>query len=515
MPWHLNPNGPGGAPIQKPLALGMAETVRLVEALTGKSPTSFRRTKTGRNAEDAWTSKGRVGVAKDLLRVLDEGDAAKVREKMIAEGYFRAESDPTWAVTATPDELEADRTTSDGVFANRMRSIYMGRVKGVTPGGMRGATQVMANELGRIIMQMPADTGAVGRGIRTLGQGIIADFTGKGANASTFEYMMNEAADWLDYVYGSPKDSAGNRRFTAATVGAKENLRGTVGELIGWFLTSSDEMSRRAPRICKNMLDAIEHSKQLKAAFDDIRQTALGEGAAEHAMQRVERTKTRQYEKLVGDLEREINTPIGTLGERMRDSFVYNWSNMDGPMFLHMSAAQKARLRDYRSMLKSGKLTQAEYDTLVDRDRQLIQSVKLAQLAADRGVANEIRGHFWEVNYVFQEAKAAGADMQELDRYMINKRIIETGGRSGEGELVDPHTARRVLDEQRERLGARGVVALLEETANKFRAARERNILEDERLLAAFSPYAWGCSVAPESLPVEHSVLPTPVGMFR
>ncbi len=180
VPWHLNPNGPGGAPVQKPLALGMAETVRLVEALTGKSPTSFRRTRTGRNAEDAWTSKGRVGVAKDLLRVLDEGDAAKVREKMIAEGYFRADSDPTWAVTATPDELEADRTTSDGVFANRMRSIYMGRVKGTTPGGMRGATQVMANELGRIIMQMPADTGAVGRGIRTLGQGIIADFSGEG-----------------------------------------------------------------------------------------------------------------------------------------------------------------------------------------------------------------------------------------------------------------------------------------------------------------------------------------------
>lgn len=180
MPWELSPNGPGGAPIQKPLALGMAETVRLVEALTGKSPTSFRRTRTGKNAEDAWTSKGRVGVAKDLLRVLDEGDAAKIREKMISEGYFRAASDPIWAVTATPDELEADRTTSDGVFADRMRSIYMGRVKGVTPGGMRGATQLMANEVGRVIMMLPADTGAVGRGIRTLGQGIIADFTGKG-----------------------------------------------------------------------------------------------------------------------------------------------------------------------------------------------------------------------------------------------------------------------------------------------------------------------------------------------
>ena len=85
VPWELSPNGPGGAPIQKPLALGVAETVRLVEALTGKSPTSFRRTKTGKNAEDSWASKGRIGIAKDMLRVLDEGDAAKIREYLCGD----------------------------------------------------------------------------------------------------------------------------------------------------------------------------------------------------------------------------------------------------------------------------------------------------------------------------------------------------------------------------------------------------------------------------------------------
>ncbi len=451
-----NPN------IAKPFALSSAEGVRLVKLLGGvmKKPKAY----------------------KDAIGVIDESDEQQIRDDLKAMGFFKGD-DFLWAATATPAEVESDRADSQAALDARLERLGEQRLKGEAGGGNRDLVRVSMSQVADLVLSLPAETGGNLGNVRTLAQGIVRGFE-RNRTPEQAAYYLQEAQNLIGWFYGHEGDTGprpGGSPEGAPPQGARD-VRKMIARAFGAFLEAPDAVAERAPGLYREFVDAISRNDKLLHAFDAIRQTALGEGSAARVYAEIEAGRTAQAEEAARRLADEVEKPIGSRLERAKDSFVYNFDDMHGPIFMHITRAQKRQLAELKASLKAGRITQADYDAATAAFRQAVQGLKIAELKVDRGSQNEIRQYLWDMSFVFEQAKAAGVDPKDAQRYMDLRWIVSTGGRAG-ARGMSARDAQICLDNMKEHLGDEAF-ARLEGVSAQFHAVREKNILDDPRLAA-------------------------------
>ena len=465
-----NPN------IAKPFALSSAEGVRLVKLLGGtmKKPKAY----------------------KDAIGVIDESDEQRIRDDLKAMGFFKGD-DFLWAATATPAEVAADRADSQAALDARLEKLGEQRLKGEAGGGNRGLVRVSMSQVADLVLSLPAETGGNLGNVRTLAQGIVRGFE-KDRTPEQAAYYFEEARNLLDWFYGLKNEDLRlkneDRRLEPPVESPKDqssilnpqssisNPKSLLARAFGAFLEAPDAVAERAPGLYREFVDAISRNDKLLHAFDAIRRTALGEGSAERVYAEIEAGRTARVEEAARRLADEVEKPIGSRLERAKDSFIYNFDDMHGPIFMHITRAQKRQLAELKASLKAGRITQAEYDAATAAFRTAVQGLKIAELKVDRGSQNEIRQYLWDMTFVFEQAKAAGVDPKDAQRYMDLRWIVSTGGRAG-ARGMSARDAQICLDNMKEHLGDEAF-ARLEGVSAQFHAVREKNILDDPRLAA-------------------------------
>lgn len=502
MSWEANPQltfvDPMDAPrrnpnIFKPGPMNLSELNRFYKAVTGsvlpvQTVGVMRSPAGGVNAgRMGWTTGDRVTVLKDVFGVVDATDMKVIKDRLVAMGFFQHE-DPIWAATNPPARVEQMRRDSEQMLSDRLRNLGEDRISGRAPGGERAAINTMAANIGRVLIDLPNDVGGTVGHLRTLGQGLLRGFD-RVRTGPQMMYYVQETADFLNWAHGYVPDPATGRMpaeaYDPAKLASDPNARKSAfGEMFGAFLSGPDSLAQRATGMYKNMLEAITYSPKLQRAYDDIRTTAVGEGSAARVMADIEQRRTWQAERDIQRLEEDMDRPFGTKLQQFWDSFVYNWSNIEGPMLHFMSRASKLQVKAAKQALKNGTITQADYDAIAGRYDQSVQQMKVSRLAMDRGRQNEIRSYLWDQDQLFEQAKADGVDMRDWFAYGEAQRCIELQGRAYEGGM-DPRQARQILDQMQQRLGPARYQQIVE-LANKWQANREQHILDDARLEQAF-----------------------------
>lgn len=462
-----NPN------IAKPFALSSAEGVRLVKLLGGvmKKPKAY----------------------KDAIGVIDESDEQRIREELKSEGFFKGD-DFLWAATATPAEVAADRADSQAALDARLEKLGEQRLKGEAGGGNRGLVRVSMSQVADLVLSLPAETGGNLGNVRTLAQGIVRGFE-KDRTPGQQAYYFEEARNLLDWFYGRdakslelgakslevvPPANANSSKLEVQS--SKLKAQKLLARAFGAFLEAPDAVAERAPGLYREFVDAISRNDKLLHAFDAIRRTALGEGSAERVYAEIEAGRTARAEEAARRLEDEVEKPIGSRLERAKDSFVYNFDDMHGPIFMHITRAQKRQLAELKASLKAGRITQADYDAATAAFRQAVQGLKIAELKVDRGTQNEIRQYLWDYVYqIYDAAKREGVDPGDLHRYRDLRWIVASGGRAG-SHGMSARDAQIVLDNMKRHMGDEAF-ARLDGAARRIHAVREKNILDDPRCL--------------------------------
>lgn len=453
-----NPN------IAKPFALSSAEGVRLVKLLGGvmKKPKAY----------------------KDAIGVIDESDEQRIRDDLKAMGFFKGD-DFLWAATATPAEVAADRADSQAALDARLEKLGEQRLKGEAGGGNRGLVRVSMSQVADLVLSLPAETGGNLGNVRTLAQGIVRGFE-RDRTPEQAAYYLQEAQSLIDWFYGrtaEPQNPQTTEQPNHQTTEPRaRDVRKMIARAFGAFLEAPDAVAERAPGLYREFVDAISRNDKLLHAFDAIRRTALGEGSAERVYAEIEAGRTARAEEAARRLADEVEKPIGSRLERAKDSFVYNFDDMHGPIFMHITRAQKRQLAELKASLKAGRITQADYDAATAAFRTAVQGLKIAELKVDRGTQNEIRQYLWDMSFVFEQAKAAGVDPKDAQRYMDLRWIVSTGGRAG-ARGMSARDAQIVLDNMKRNMGDEAF-ARLEGVSAQFHAVREKNILDDPRLAA-------------------------------
>ena len=151
------------------------------------------------------------------------------------------------------------RDVSEMMLEDRITTLADDRVHGKRPGGNRSAINAMAHEIGRLVCEMPVDTGAPQRlkDMHTLGKGIVDAL----AKDPELRKEAEAAAKWWRGEDGG-KD-AGKKR------GDKE----VFADVYGMFLASPMELERIAPRTYGKIRDLLGANEKMWATYRSILQT--------------------------------------------------------------------------------------------------------------------------------------------------------------------------------------------------------------------------------------------------
>lgn len=458
----------------------------------------------------AHTAAGRLYISADIYGTVDKSDMAKEKARLKAHGFFRNE-DPGWCATQYPAAIRAEQRRSDDALANQLDNLGSRRARGLTDGGQAAATQVFADELARIVLEMPQQTAGVLGSVQTIGKSVRTEAfrrfapsagahgtgqnganAGQGAQGQTAEAAARaEAGGFLDWAYGGPltDPATGNSvsRGDVSTMGELANA------MFGKWLVMPREMETRAPTWSQVIEATVANDPRLKDAFEEVSRHFTTEQASGYLVERIRKQQSKDTEAALKKLQWEARNPIGAgswIANAQEGLFV-GFHDKFAPVTVRISqklkdykAAQKALLRRTPNAADRAAI-RAETDRFIGEVGRLLHRLELSRTACERGAFNEGNRYFLEMLRL--EGKAYerwGLTEEDRSLYLRLQRVIETQGRAA-SDGMSARQAQIALDEMKTRLGA-AKYAKLEQYGREFFGIHERELLNDRRLEAAF-----------------------------
>ena len=490
------------------LPISAMEFVR--KRLTGDAAPAavVRRLPGGRAA--AHTAAGRLYISADIYGTVDKSDMAKEKARLKAHGFFRNE-DPGWCATQYPAAIRAEQKRSDDALANQLDNLGSRRARGLTDGGQAAATQVFADELARIVLEMPQQTAGVLGSVQTIGKSVRTEAlrrfapsagahgtgqnganAGQGAQGQTAEAAARaEAGGFLDWSYGGPlTDPATGSSVSRGDVSTMGEL---ANAMFGKWLVMPREMETRAPTWSQVIEATIANDPRLKDAFEEVSRHFTTEQASGYLVERIRKQQSKDTEAALKKLQWEARNPIGagSIVANAKEGLFVGFHDKFAPVTVRISqklkdykAAQKALLRRTPNAADRAAI-RAETDRFIGEVEQRLHRLELSRTAYERGAFNEGNRYFLEMLRL--EGKASerwGLTEEDRSLYLRLQRVIETQGRAA-SDGMSARQAQIALDEMKTRLGA-AKYAKLEQYGREFFDIHRRYLLDDRRMETTF-----------------------------
>ncbi len=480
------------------LPISAMEFVR--KRLTGDAAPAgvVKRLPGGRAA--AHTAAGRLYISADVFGTVDKTDMAQEKTRLKQHGFYRDE-DPNWCATQRPADIRAERKRSDEALANQLANLGNRRARGVADGGQAAATQVFADEIARIVLEMPQQTAGVLGGVQTIGKSVRAEAlrrfapsagargTGQGQTAEAA--ARAEAGAFLDWSYGGPlTDPATGSPVSRGDVSTMGEL---ANAMFGKWLVMPREMETRAPTWSQVIEATIANDPRLKDAFEEVSRHFATEQASGYLVERIRKQQSKDTEAALQKLRWEARLPIsaGSWIANAKETLLVGFHDKFAPVYVRISeklkiykAAQKALLRQTPNAADRARI-RAETDRFIGDAERLLHRLELSRTACERGAFNE--GNRYFIQMLRLEGKAYerwGLTEEDRSLYLRLQRVVETQGRAA-SDGMSARQAQIALDEMKARLGP-AKYAKLEQYGREFFGIHERELLNDRRLEAAF-----------------------------
>lgn len=108
-------------------------------------------------------------------------------------GLFRHE-DPQWAALHSKADVRAERDKSEEALSRRLEALADKRISGAVAGGETAARRVYADQLAKIVMEMPHGQPGVLGNVQTVAGALQKHVRGNAAEADAFlDWMENKA----------------------------------------------------------------------------------------------------------------------------------------------------------------------------------------------------------------------------------------------------------------------------------------------------------------------------------
>lgn len=466
----------------RPMSLPLSEMEALRKMLTGDHLPATIAKKIARGGFAAHTKAGRLTIAASVFGLVDKTDVAPAKDRLKQHGFFRNE-DEAWAANHSEIEVRRERERSEGQLGDELLKIADRRARGGEAGGESAARGVYANELAKIVMDMPRKEGGVigrvqkiGDAVRTNVKALMAEKGGaKGA-------MAEEAKRFLDWARGSAEEQ-----------GAEKSDRELTDEMFASWLIMPEEMGKIAPTWSEAILRTVAETPKLAEAFKELSFRALSKDSHRAVFEAVRKSQSLAVEKALKELEADRTEKISA-GSRLADAkekVIVTFHDTLGAVAVRIDEKTRQYLKARRKVLAEMKARGAtkaeiaavenEIDLFSQKIGHLKNRMELSRTAMERGTWNE--GRRYMLQYLLLENKATkkwGLSEEDKSAYLDMMRIVETQGRAASYGM-DPRQARLALGDMARRLGAEKW-ARLEEYGREFFSVMEREFLNDPRV---------------------------------
>ena len=467
----------------RPMSLPLSEMEALRKMLTGDYLPATIAKKIARGGFAAHTKAGRLTIAASVFGLVDKTDVAPAKDRLKQHGFFRNE-DEAWAANHSEIEVRRERERSEGQLGDELLKLADRRARGTEAGGESAARGVYANELAKIVMDMPRKEGGVigrvqkiGDAVRTNVKALMAEKGGaKGA-------MAEEAKRFLDWARGGEAERSS----------AIKSDRELTDEMFASWLIMPEEMSKLAPTWSEAILRTVAETPKLAEAFKELSLRALSKDSHRAVFEAVRKSQTLAVEKALKELEADRTEKISA-GSRIADAkekIIVTFHDTLGAVAVRIDEKTRQYLSARRKVLAEMKARGAtkseiaavenEIDIFAQKIGHLKNRMELSRTAMERGTWNE--GRRYMLQYLLLENKATkkwGLSEEDKSAYLDMMRIVETQGRAASYGM-DPRQARLALGDMARRLGTEKW-ARLEEYGREFFSVMEREFLNDPRV---------------------------------
>ncbi len=458
------------------LPIPMLELLR--KKLTGDVMPSHIASKLPGGKYAGKTKAGRIYIEADIFGNVDKTDSAQLKEQLKANGNFFRHEDPEWRLGKTKYEIEEEQKRSEDQLATEILKLGEFRTMGKVHGGSSAARKVFADQVARIILDMPeAMPGVLGKMQKigkSLRQELKRTFSAESEAGAT--EIRNEAGSFLDWAYS--REASGNA-----------DMGELAADMFGAWLVMPAEMEARAPRWANSIEAIIAGNDQLRAAFKEVSTITSTDQGSDYLMQRIRQQISRQTEETLKKLNWEARQPIST-GSKMGDfkeQLLVGFHDKFAPVYLRIDEKAKNYLSAQNEALKKATdpnvkaALKAEIERFEGDLATKMHRLELSRTAYERGSYNEGRRYFTLMALLEDKASVKwGLSQEDRSVYLQLKRVIETQGRAASFGMT-PQNAQIALNKMAARLGE-GKFAKLEEYAREFHKIHESEILDDPRI---------------------------------
>ena len=301
----------------RPMSLPVSELEFLRKYLTGDHLPPKIAKKIAGGGFAAHTKSGRLVIDAAVFGLVDKTDIAPAKDRLKEHGFFRNEDDG-WAINHSEAELRAERERSENVLGDELMKLADRRARGAEAGGESAARGVMANEIAKIVMDMPRREGGVIGRVQKIGDAVRANVKElmegglhgtEAANQDAKGAMAEEARRFLEWASGG-----GAERSSAI-----KSDRELTDEMFASWLTMPEEMSKIAPTWHEAILRTVAETPKLAEAFKELSLRALSKDSHKAVFEAVRKSQSREVEKALKVLEADRTEKISA-GSRLADA---------------------------------------------------------------------------------------------------------------------------------------------------------------------------------------------------
>jgi len=467
----------------RPMSLPLSEMEALRKMLTGDHLPATIAKKIARGGFAAHTKAGRLTIAASVFGLVDKTDVAPAKDRLKQHGFFRNE-DEAWAANHSEIEVRRERERSEGQLGDELLKIADRRARGAEAGGESAARGVYANELAKIVMDMPRKEGGVIGRVQKIGDAVRANVKALMAEKGGAKgAMAEEAKRFLDWARGGEAERS-------STIKSDREL---TDEMFASWLIMPEEMGKIAPTWSEAILRTVAETPKLAEAFKELSLRALSKDSHRAVFEAVRKSQGLAVEKALKELEADRTEKISA-GSRLADAkekVIVTFHDTLGAVAVRIDEKTRQYLKARRKVLAEMKARGAtkadiaavenEIDLFSQKIGHLKNRMELSRTAMERGTWNE--GRRYMLQYLLLENKATkkwGLSEEDKSAYLDMMRIVETQGRAASYGM-DPRQARLALGDMARRLGAEKW-ARLEEYGREFFSVMEREFLNDPRV---------------------------------
>lgn len=500
----------GDLKVMKPVEFAFSSLVELYQWMRG-SPALPKILTKAHQEKRAWlgriTKGSEVELNPEMFGIVSKSDEARIKAELKAEGRFRNE-DPGWNMRHTKKQNDNERHMSENLLEDRLRSLAEDRVKGKAGGEYAAPAAALAHEVAALAMEMPANAKMpeIARALRTLGNGIVKIFEKDAAyidkwKKSGFKVTEVEGSDsmlaeaiqavawWRGYEGGvrQARDGRGKLyEYKTAEDYFKNNHKELCAEVMGMFLTAPEELSNRALGLYYEIVERLAGDQKLLDAYNRLTEGYSGSGPAEKVMRKIEAQWTHEAQMEIAKLEKELDKPLGSGIQRAKRRVILNLHSKEGVAVSVVGDGLRENVAAAKRAWKRGDISKADFEAVRKDAKDTLRDLKLGVLKKQRGGGRDRVYALDFLGKVMGDIERDGIDLADFRRYLKAQRVIETQGRAMDFGM-SPSEAQKVLDGLREKFGDGGMTyRKIEAAAMRYRAVREKNVLDDEYIVEAF-----------------------------